>query len=957
MTANQGKWFRQDASGQDAFPIAAPLSPPPLAGLVPAAESSDFTQMAMHVVQQLAGVRASFVTLLEVRKIINLCSVCSRMDLHDEQHVYRQGDESNFLGFILSGKFEILHGGHKLLDLLVGDMVGEIELCNPQGESSNRQHTLVASGKGVIARIAYEDFVSFVEGLGPRNAKRLSRHLADYVLAKVVKQQEDGELVDRSRLENVGRTRRKAVSSACPTDHSWNPHDPQKEPGKKAITLSIPALQGYVSPMQPANVDQPTGASTSEMHVPFYFEKQPEGWSAMKDVIESTMSRIPCLAYLDTELKKKLTAQFLVANKKSGQFIMHWDHKVEYFFIVYKGEAGTFAQIPWANSAADGESANSLQPALTSSNVSNGTSPGFRRLPSNASMGSQGGQRKGSGAVAQSPFPSTRGSAVITSARRSGVPGTPGRPPSSVSLRETQEGESLTRVSSSESVRLIDTIAAHSDVTSMMTKATNAKKAARSIRRTKSSHKHYEVVKTIDEGEWFGDMGLILELSFSDVNVKAVSEVSLLMLPIGTFHEMRDAFEKRIYSTRIKLVQNCPFGHLLGTEQVSNIADALITRSFRAGENVVNLESTDFLMLQSGVAVEMKNHIRNMSAEGGKVSAGSTSSVPTRSKKNHKIPDSDPNKIREHCEGSCFCEWHLSVQNMQNMDARAWQSTGAPVNPIINAMTDCVFLVLDRKSFIDLIGSYDALMAGRDACADLEPETDTQHPNQTAAKTLHKMGIGKKNLMPEKSKKGLHTQGSSSSLIKSSLSEQPKDKQHSDSPSSKADTKQQKQLAVPLPNGNTKSSPVIREAKAALDKVHARYTEPEVYPSDGEPSHLKKPVPPTEPPSLASTLDNTPAVASHYFLQPELAMTLQRVPSNGSDSSTSQGRPRMHLDPSTQRSFFSKSLAGKLSTEHVASDCVYIHGQSSAQLRGTSQEAGVDGTWYDGMALYIYMYI
>jgi len=141
MTANQGKWFRQDASGQDAFPIAAPLSPPPLAGLVPAAESSDFTQMAMHVVQQLAGVRASFVTLLEVRKIINLCSVCSRMDLQDEQQVYRQGDESNFLGFILSGKFEILHGGHKLLDLLVGDMVGEIELCNPQGESSNRQHT------------------------------------------------------------------------------------------------------------------------------------------------------------------------------------------------------------------------------------------------------------------------------------------------------------------------------------------------------------------------------------------------------------------------------------------------------------------------------------------------------------------------------------------------------------------------------------------------------------------------------------------------------------------------------------------------------------------------------------------------------------------------------------------------------------------------------------------------
>jgi hypothetical protein len=83
----------------------------------------------------------------------------------------------------ISGELELIHSGHKLLDLKVGDMLGEMELCNPQGGSSVRQHTLVGSGKVVIARIAFENFVTFVEGMGPKQAKRLR-----YVLSSVILQ-------------------------------------------------------------------------------------------------------------------------------------------------------------------------------------------------------------------------------------------------------------------------------------------------------------------------------------------------------------------------------------------------------------------------------------------------------------------------------------------------------------------------------------------------------------------------------------------------------------------------------------------------------------------------------------------------------------------------------------------------------------------------------------------------
>lgn len=67
----------------------------------PAVEDGDFKAMAMQVASQLAYVQESFISLLQERQLIQLTNFCTRLDVVDEQVVYREGDESDFLGFIL----------------------------------------------------------------------------------------------------------------------------------------------------------------------------------------------------------------------------------------------------------------------------------------------------------------------------------------------------------------------------------------------------------------------------------------------------------------------------------------------------------------------------------------------------------------------------------------------------------------------------------------------------------------------------------------------------------------------------------------------------------------------------------------------------------------------------------------------------------------------------------------
>jgi len=284
----------------------------------PSSQSNDFKAMALQMFMQLKRVPESFVSLINDEQVVQMAGISSRMDVQDGQIVYFEGDElnCNYLAFILIGGMDLILDGKKLLDLKAGDLFGEMELCKPDGDIPKRQHTVVANVNSVMACFTYDEFNTFFEGLGPRCAKRLSRLLAEYVLGKVVKQQEELDLQDRARLENVSKNRRMAMSAPCPGDLFWN---------RSGVERSV--------------------QEGDDGYVPFYFETKFQDAQAMKQAIDNTIKRIPMLACLDVELKKKMASKFQVACKRAGNHIVYKHAKLEYFFIILKGECGRYNQV------------------------------------------------------------------------------------------------------------------------------------------------------------------------------------------------------------------------------------------------------------------------------------------------------------------------------------------------------------------------------------------------------------------------------------------------------------------------------------------------------------------------------------------------------------------------------------------------------------------------------------
>eukprot|EP00961_Rhodomonas_salina_P066191 888985-Rhodomonas_salina.4 len=157
------------------------------------------------------------VSLLEERQLISLERICGELNIESQGIIMKEGDKPDFFVIVLHGKLAIMTFGQVLKVLEAGAIVGEMELCNTS-RAEMRQYTVVAKEETTVAKILYEDFTSFVEGLGPRAAKRCSRHFAEYVLAKVVEAEDRVVVEDRHRLDTVGTTRRNGVSAPCLED-------------------------------------------------------------------------------------------------------------------------------------------------------------------------------------------------------------------------------------------------------------------------------------------------------------------------------------------------------------------------------------------------------------------------------------------------------------------------------------------------------------------------------------------------------------------------------------------------------------------------------------------------------------------------------------------------------------------------------------------------------------------
>lgn len=86
------------------------------------------------------------------------------------------------------------------------------------GTSNIRQTTVYANDEVLIAQFEFESFTGYVEGLGSKMAKRLSKRLADMVLVRVINNETKSALDDRKLLQNISKERRNGVSWPCEKD-------------------------------------------------------------------------------------------------------------------------------------------------------------------------------------------------------------------------------------------------------------------------------------------------------------------------------------------------------------------------------------------------------------------------------------------------------------------------------------------------------------------------------------------------------------------------------------------------------------------------------------------------------------------------------------------------------------------------------------------------------------------
>ena len=96
-----------------------------------------------------------------------------------------------------------------------------MELCG----GSNRHQTLRAVAPCVLAEITFQEMNRFVEGLGLKKAKSVSKIIADIVLENVKTEQSRRESEDRMKIQVIGsQGRRMAFCAPSPAQSMHGTH-------------------------------------------------------------------------------------------------------------------------------------------------------------------------------------------------------------------------------------------------------------------------------------------------------------------------------------------------------------------------------------------------------------------------------------------------------------------------------------------------------------------------------------------------------------------------------------------------------------------------------------------------------------------------------------------------------------------------------------------------------------
>ena len=110
----------------------------------------------------------------------------SKSDIPAHTYWCREGEEASSMGIVLVGALAVQNDSddRPTSFFLPGDIIGDIELCGPRFRNS----AVRAIESSVIANINYEELTRFIEGMGLKRAKRVTKIIADDVLERVKQQ-------------------------------------------------------------------------------------------------------------------------------------------------------------------------------------------------------------------------------------------------------------------------------------------------------------------------------------------------------------------------------------------------------------------------------------------------------------------------------------------------------------------------------------------------------------------------------------------------------------------------------------------------------------------------------------------------------------------------------------------------------------------------------------------------
>lgn len=178
-----------------------------------------FEDQVSHVLLQIRKNPNGLFHILDEKQTLGMVKICDRTHCPKGDYFIREGDPSLEFGIIISGRVKIDLGavttwksdqdgpeGTDTLKLGCGEVVGEMEMCQMDG-SALRMFSVIAVDDCTMASYRYDTFASYVEGLGSKMAKRLSKRFADAVLLRLIQNEDRAEREDRFLLKNIGKTR------------------------------------------------------------------------------------------------------------------------------------------------------------------------------------------------------------------------------------------------------------------------------------------------------------------------------------------------------------------------------------------------------------------------------------------------------------------------------------------------------------------------------------------------------------------------------------------------------------------------------------------------------------------------------------------------------------------------------------------------------------------------------